>query len=106
MRMAARFTILSIAFSVSTTFFLVDDASAQRRRTDRTAPQNQQNDTPSVVVLPESARPKIDTALIAPIPRQKRRRFEVKVVPAAPPGRSRQEIMYTDSLIHRTQPPR
>lgn len=57
----------------------------------------------SVVMLPESAQPKMDTALINPKePQKRRRRFEVKVVPAAPPGRSRQEIMYTDSIANRS----
>jgi hypothetical protein len=60
----------------------------------------------SVVMLPAGARPQVDTALFNPKPSARvrsRRRFDVKVVPAAPPGRSRQEILYTDSLIHRTR---
>lgn len=56
----------------------------------------------SVVMLPEGARPRVDTALLNPEPQPRRRRFDVKVVPAAPPGRSRQEIMYTDSIANRS----
>ena len=56
----------------------------------------------SVVMLPEGARQKVDTSLLNPEPSKRRRRFEVKVVPAAPPGRSRQEIMYTDSIANRS----
>lgn len=58
----------------------------------------------SVVMLPTGARQEVDTALFSPQPQnvKSRRRFGVKVVPAAPPGRSRQEIMYTDSIMHRS----
>lgn len=61
----------------------------------------QQTDTPSVVILPESQRPKIDSAALRPEKQKKHRRFEVKIVPAPPPGRSRQEILYSDSLGRR-----
>lgn len=55
-------------------------------------------DTPSVVVLPENQRQQVDTVLLKPEKQKRRRRFEVEIVPAPPPGRSRQEILYTDSL--------
>ncbi len=55
-------------------------------------------DTQSVVILPESQRPQIDSATLKPGKVKRHRRFEVKIVPAPPPGRSRQEILYSDSL--------
>ncbi len=56
-------------------------------------------DTQSVVIIPESQREKIDTASIRmEKPRRKYRRFGVKIVPAAPPGMSKQELRYTDSM--------
>lgn len=58
----------------------------------------QRTDTQSVVIIPESQRPEIDSATLKPGKVKRRRRFEVKVVPVPPPGRSRQEILYTDSL--------
>ncbi len=60
-------------------------------------------DTQSVVVLPASQRPQIDTAAIR-LPeaerhsKKQRHKIGIKVVPAPPPGRSWQEIRYSDSL--------
>jgi hypothetical protein len=60
-------------------------------------------DTQSVVVLPASQRPQIDTAAIR-LPeserqsKKQRHKIGIKLVPAPPPGRSWQEIRYSDSL--------
>jgi hypothetical protein len=63
--------------------------------------KSERADTPSVVVIPENAREVPDTTALkvetAPS-RRKRRKFEVVVVPAPPPGRTRQDILYSDSL--------
>ena len=65
---------------------------AQRRARPRA-------DTPSVVMVPKSQQQVVDTALLLPDePRKSRRKFRVMVVPATPPGRSRQEVLYSDSL--------
>ena len=90
--------------------FSVEDGIAQGRRTQKkgtpaTAPSSPPDGKlrpESVVVIPDAAKPKVDTALLNPVSKERRRRFEVKVVPAAPPGRSRQEIMYTDSIANRS----
>ncbi len=75
-------------------------AGAQTFKSERT-------DTPSVVIIPENAREMLDTATLnaeTNPPRRKRRKFQVVVVPAPPPGRTRQEILYSDSLAK--DPPR
>lgn len=67
-------------------------------QTDGRSRPVRRSDTQSVVIIPESQRPHVDSAALNPGKQKRRRRFEVKVVPAPPPGRSRQEILYTDSL--------
>lgn len=92
-------------------FASVTESHAQRKRQaaktkSATATATAEPKPESVVMLPAGARQEVDTALINPQPRnvKSRRRFGVMVVPAAPPGRSRQEIMYTDSIMHRSPP--
>lgn len=106
MRLIPVFTIFCVCCMLVLASFT--DSQAQRRRkapatTPSAAPQPEARPQ-SVVMLPAGARQEIDTALINPQEpsARKRRRFEVKVVPAAPPGRSRQEIMYTDSIMNRS----
>ena len=63
--------------------------------------KSERTDTTSVVVIPEIDREVVDTAALnaeAPPSKRKRRRFQVVVVPAPPPGRTRQDILYSDSL--------
>jgi len=69
-------------------------ASAQNAATGTTEPPR------SAVVIPENQRPTVDSTLVNPRTRtRKRRRFDVMIVPAPPPGRSRQEMQYSgDSL--------
>ncbi len=81
-------------FSVLAVLLLTSFAAQAQRRQKATA-----NDTPSVVMVPEYARQIPDSAAFKTGTRSKRRRkFGVAVVPAPPPGRTRQEILYSDSL--------
>jgi hypothetical protein len=60
-------------------------------------------DTPSVVLVPQSQKLRVDTNLLLPEDERRRRRrgFKVMVVPAPPPGMTRQGILYSDSLGRR-----